>query len=35
VSAAANGVLLPLMFNIPVLAVVVALGIPAGATVLG
>ena len=35
VSAAANGVLLPLMFNIPVLAVVVALGVPAGATVLG
>ena len=34
-SAAANGVFLLLMFNIPVLAVVVALGVPAGATVLG
>ena len=35
VSAAANGAFLLLMFNIPVLAVVVALGVPAGATVLG
>jgi hypothetical protein len=34
-SAAANGVFLLLMFNIPVLALVVALGIPAGATVVG
>ena len=34
-SAAANGVFLLLMFNIPVLAVVVALGVPAGATVVG
>ena len=34
-SAAANGVLLLLMFNIPVLPLVVALGVPAGATVVG
>jgi len=34
-SAAANGVLLLLMFNIPLLPLVVALGVPAGATVVG
>lgn len=34
-SAAANGLLLLLMFNIPVLPLVVALGVPAGATVVG
>ena len=34
-SAAANGVFLLLMFNIPVLPLVVALGVPAGATVVG
>jgi MFS family permease len=34
-SAATNGIFLLLMFNIPVLTVVVALGVPAGATVVG
>jgi len=33
--SAANGVFLLLMFNIPVLPLVVALGVPAGATVVG
>jgi MFS family permease len=34
-SAAANGVFLLLMFNIPMVPLVVALGVPAGATVVG
>src|SRR5215210_1628139 len=34
-SAAANGIFLLLMFNIPALPLVVALGVPAGATVVG
>ena len=34
-SAAANGLLLLLMFNVPLLPLVVALGVPAGATVVG
>jgi MFS family permease len=34
-SIAANGIFLLLMFNIPLLPLVVALGVPAGATVVG
>jgi predicted MFS family arabinose efflux permease len=34
-SAATNGILLLLMFNIPLLPLIIALGVPAGATVVG